>query len=82
MKTTPEFDKFTGFMDKLAKVPHSEMKTALEEEKAEKWIERTRKEFVRKGGLEGAHIAKERGKNPLVQAVNAVMDRERRRKLN
>jgi hypothetical protein len=82
MKTTPEFDKFTGFMDRLAKVPHSEMKTALEEEKAEKWIERTRKEFVRKGGLEGAHIAKERGTNPVVQVANEVFQKAARRQVN
>lgn len=36
MTTNPEFDKFTGFMDKLAKVPHDELKAELEAEKREK----------------------------------------------
>jgi len=36
MKTNPEFDTFTDFMDKLAKVPNSEVKAALEAEKAAK----------------------------------------------
>ena len=35
-KPNPEFDNFTGFMDKLAKVPHSELKEKLEEEKKAK----------------------------------------------
>lgn len=33
MKTNPEFERFTGFMDKLAKVPHSELKEKLDAEK-------------------------------------------------
>ncbi len=33
MRPNPEFDNFTAFMDKLAKVPHSELKQKLEEEK-------------------------------------------------
>ncbi len=36
MKTNPEFEKFTGFMDKLAKVPHEELKAELDAEKQEK----------------------------------------------
>lgn len=36
MKTNPEFDKFTDFMDKLAKVPHGELKAELDAEKQEK----------------------------------------------
>lgn len=35
-KPSPEFDTFTGFMDKLAKVPHGELKAKLDAEKAEK----------------------------------------------
>lgn len=36
MKKNPEFEKFTGFMDKLAKVPHDELKAELDAEKQEK----------------------------------------------
>ena len=32
----PEFDKFTDFMDRLAKVPHSEVKAKLDAEKEAK----------------------------------------------
>ena len=34
--TNPEFDNFTGFMDKLAKVPHSEVKAELDKEREAK----------------------------------------------
>jgi hypothetical protein len=36
MKKNPQFETFTGFMDKLAKVPYSELKAKLEEEKRAK----------------------------------------------
>jgi hypothetical protein len=35
-KNTNQFDTFTSFMDKLAKVPHSELKADLDAEKEEK----------------------------------------------
>lgn len=35
-KTNPEFDNFTVFMDKLAKVTNTEVKAALEKEGREK----------------------------------------------
>ena len=38
MKTNPQFDEFTMFMDKLAKVPNSEVKEKLAQEKREKEI--------------------------------------------
>ncbi len=36
IKPSDEYDRFTSFMDKLAKVPHSELKADLEAEKKEK----------------------------------------------
>jgi hypothetical protein len=35
-KPSEDYDRFTSFMDKLAKVPHSELKADLDKEKAEK----------------------------------------------
>jgi len=53
-KPSPEFDTFTGFMDKLAKVPHGELKAKLDAEKAEKqandWVKRESQKHVRTGG--------------------------------
>jgi hypothetical protein len=99
MKTNPEFDRFTGFMDKLAKVPHSELKASLDAERAakaaepeasqdeegrkfEKWLKRTAPAHKRKMDRSGMHLRLPSGQNPLVDAVNAVGNRARRRKLN
>jgi hypothetical protein len=35
-KSSRKFEDFTAFMDKLAKVPHDELKEKLEEEKRQK----------------------------------------------
>src|SRR5579863_8329469 len=53
MKTNPEFERFTGFMDKLAKVPHSELKAKLDAEKRKKPArEMSLKEAARRIGQE------------------------------
>jgi len=78
MKTNPEFDNFTLFMDKLAQVPNSEVKAALETEKAEKALRKASRSKT--GGR--AIFTRPGATNPLVQAVNAVTERERRRKIN
>jgi hypothetical protein len=43
MKTNPEFDKFTDAMTQILKVPHSEIKRKLEEEKAAKKRKKSKK---------------------------------------
>ena len=78
MKTNPEFEKFTGFMDKLAKVPNSEVKAALEGEKAEKWLKRQPKMQLSKG----SRFIQSGPVQPLVKAFNQALKEERRRKLN
>lgn len=67
-KPTPEFDNFTGFMDKLAQVPHSELKASLDAERAAK--------------KRGVRFLREGKQNPLVQAANDVFQKAARRKIN
>jgi len=42
-KANPEYDTFTDFMERLIKVPYSEVKTKLEMEKAAKKRKKARK---------------------------------------
>lgn len=53
-----------------------------QDQKIEEYRERTRKEFVRRGGLKGAVLLKERGQNPLVKVANEVFQKQARRKVN
>jgi hypothetical protein len=82
MKTNPEFDNFTAFMDKLAQVPNSEVKAALEAENADKRLKRTAPAFKKSLDPKDYHLGKERGQNPLVNVANEVFKKAARRKLN
>jgi hypothetical protein len=46
MKHTKEFDKFDRAMGELLKVPHSEIKKKLDEEKAEKAEKKRKKKKI------------------------------------
>ena len=43
---------------------------------------RRSRQFVKAGGIEGVRFLKPSGQNPVVEAINAVEARKRRRKLN
>ena len=53
-----------------------------DDQKFEEWATRTAREFVRKGGNKSAIFLKERGQDPIVDALNEVFRQERRRKIN
>jgi predicted GIY-YIG superfamily endonuclease len=46
-KSNPEWDRFTDAMEKIIRVPHSEIKAHLEKEKEAKKLKRTRKSRYR-----------------------------------
>jgi hypothetical protein len=80
MKTNPEFDRFTGFMDKLAKVPHSELKAELDKELEAKLERRAAKAAkALKGHI---HFSGTDQPSPAVKAFNEVMKKQRLRKVN
>jgi ribosomal protein L9 len=86
MKTNPEFENFTSFMDKLAKVPHSEVKAALDAEKAEK-ADKRHEDKLAKGMAEqldpaGIHFNRGVDDNLPLQTFNEVMMKQARRKVN
>jgi hypothetical protein len=85
-KPSPEFDTFTGFMDKLAKVPHGELKAKLDAEKAEKqandWVKRGSQKHVRTGGNQGAVFSRSAEDSAPLQTLAENLNREARRKIN
>jgi hypothetical protein len=90
-KPSPEFDNFTAFMDKLAQVPHSELRAELDAEKALKQtserqandrVKREAQKHLRSGGNEGVHFLRKKADNPVVQVANEVFKKAARRKVN
>jgi hypothetical protein len=74
-KTNPEFDNFTTFMDKLAKVPNSEVRTALAREKSAR---KAQQRMFAGGG----HLRLRRKDNLLLEVVNDALRADARRKVN
>jgi hypothetical protein len=50
--------------------------------KFNEWADRTAKEHVRKGGNKGAIFLKERGQDPVSDALGKVIQQQARRKVN
>jgi hypothetical protein len=51
MKANPEFDRFTDTMEKLIKVPHSEIKAVSDAEKKAKKRKKSRKSSASREGV-------------------------------
>jgi hypothetical protein len=71
----PQFDNFTAFMDKLAQVPHSELKARLDAEQAAR---KAQKRMFANGG----HLSLRSEDNLLLDVMNDVLLEERKRKVN
>ncbi len=78
MKKNPEFDNFTAFMDKLAKVPHSEVKAGLDAER----IAKKRRRKTKRALPEGSIFLRERGSDPVAEALADVNRAAARRRVN
>lgn len=53
-----------------------------EEQKAGEWLKRTAKAYAKSTDRKGVIFTRQGKDSPVVQAVNAVTERERRRKIN
>jgi hypothetical protein len=68
-----QFKEFNAAMDTILKADPAKVKAEMAAEKQARSKARS---------IKGGVFVRERGHNPLVEAVNAVEDRERRRKIN